>query len=71
MTEYAVVIEQGETSFGVWVPDLPGCVSAAPTAEEAMDLIREAIQLHIQALREEGLAIPLPRSTTATAAVSA
>lgn len=52
---YAVVIEKGETSFGAYVPDLPGCVAVAETETEARELIREAIALHLEALRgDEG-----------------
>ena len=59
---YAVVIEKGETSYGAYVPDLPGCVAAAETKEEVEQLIREAIQFHIEGLREEGLPVPEPSS---------
>lgn len=57
---YAIVLERGPTSFGAYVPDLPGCVAVAETAREALRLIREAIELHIQALKEDGLPIPEP-----------
>jgi len=57
---YAVVIEKGETSYGAYVPDLPGCVAAGETVEEVETLIREAIQFHVDGLREEGLPIPEP-----------
>jgi predicted RNase H-like HicB family nuclease len=60
---YAIVIEHGPASFGAYVPDLPGCVAAAETREEAVKLIHEAIEGHIQMLREEGLPVPEPRST--------
>ncbi len=60
--EYVVIIEQGETSFGAYVPDLPGCVAVGENREEAMDLIREAIELHIESLRENGEPIPSPHS---------
>jgi predicted RNase H-like HicB family nuclease len=48
--EYVVIVEQGETSFGAYVPDLPGCVAVAESRDEAMELIREAIELHIGSL---------------------
>jgi len=57
---YAVVIEKGETSYGAYVPDLPGCVAAGETVEEVETLIREAIQFHVDGLREDGLPIPEP-----------
>jgi predicted RNase H-like HicB family nuclease len=59
---YAVIIEKGETSYGAYVPDLPGCVAVAETLEEVEDLIKEAIKFHIEGLREEGLPIPEPTS---------
>lgn len=67
---YAIVIEQGDTSFGAYVPDLPGCVAAAATREEAVKLIHEAIEEHLQFLREEGLPVPPPRSTAEYAEVA-
>jgi len=59
---YTVILEHGDNSWGAHVPDLPGCVAAGETREEALQLIREAIELHIQGLREEGLPVPAPRS---------
>jgi predicted RNase H-like HicB family nuclease len=59
---YGVVIEKGETSYGAYVPDLPGCVAAGETLQEVEELIREAIQFHIEGLREEGLPVPEPSS---------
>ena len=57
---YAVVIEKGPTSCGAYVPDLPGCVAVALSAEEAKKLIAEAVSLHLEGLREDGLPIPEP-----------
>ena len=62
--EYVVIIERGENSFGAYVPDLPGCVAAGETREEVIALIGEAIRLHLDDLRERGVAIPLPTSYT-------
>lgn len=59
---YTVILERGDTSWGAHVPDLPGCIAAGETREEALALIREAIAIHIEALRERGLPIPEPRS---------
>jgi predicted RNase H-like HicB family nuclease len=50
--EYLVVVEKGETSYGAFVPDLPGCAAVAETRREVLKLIREGIALHIEALRE-------------------
>ena len=61
--KYAVVIEKGESSYGAYVPDLPGCVATAETREEALVLIHEAIEFHIQGLKEDGEVIPEPASS--------
>ena len=63
MTRYAIVVEEGPASYGAYVPDLPGCVAAATTRDEVLKLIREAIEFHLDGMREEGLAIPTPSST--------
>ena len=55
MSGYAVIIEQGETSFGADVPELPGLGVAADSLEEVERLIREAIPLHIESLRAHGI----------------
>jgi predicted RNase H-like HicB family nuclease len=67
--EYIVILEQGESSFGAYVPDLPGCVAVGDTREETMDLIREAIELHIESLRENGEDVPSPHSFVEKVAV--
>jgi len=59
---YMVVIERGESSWGAHVPDLPGCVAVGETRAEVIGLIREAVALHIEGLREEGLPVPRPSS---------
>ncbi len=64
---YLVVFEQAKgTGCGAWVPDLPGCVSAAGTWEECERLIREAIVFHLAGLREDGDPIPQPSAVGAT-----
>ena len=60
---YAVVVDKGETSFGAYVPDLPGCVAAAKTKEEVLQLIHEAIEFHVEGLCEGGQPIPEPSSS--------
>ena len=62
MTRYMVVIERGESSWGAHVPDLPGCVAVGETRDEVISLIREAIALHIDGLKREGLPVPKPTS---------
>ncbi len=60
---YAIVVERGPTSFGAYVPDLPGCVAAAETRDEVVRLIREAIEFHLEEMQSEGLALPAPASS--------
>ncbi|MGD1104053.1 MAG: type II toxin-antitoxin system HicB family antitoxin [Terriglobia bacterium] len=62
--KYLVVIEKGGNSFGAYVPDLPGCAVVGETREEALQLIREAMALHISSMREQGDPLPEPASTT-------
>lgn len=68
---YLVVLEQGPTSFGAYVPDLPGCIAVGGTREEALRLIREAIELHIEDLKHRGQPVPPPSSTGELIAVPA
>ena len=58
--KYAVVIEKTENDFGAYVPDLPGCVAVADSLEAVERMIREAIQFHIEGLKQDGLPIPPP-----------
>jgi predicted RNase H-like HicB family nuclease len=62
--KYTVIIEKGENSFGAYVPDLPGCVAVGETREEALRLIQEAIEFHLEGMKEDGLSIPEPTSTS-------
>lgn len=59
--QYLVVIEQGSATFGAHVPDLPGCVAVGETREETIDLIREAIEFHLEAIAEQGRPPPTPQ----------
>jgi len=61
---YMVVLEQGPTSYGAYVPDLPGCVAVGESQQEALQLIQEAIYLHLEDLKEEGQLIPAPHSSS-------
>jgi predicted RNase H-like HicB family nuclease len=63
--KYAIVVEKGADSYGAYVPDLPGCVAAAETKEEVMKLIKEAIDIHLEEMRNSGEKIPEPHSETA------
>lgn len=59
---YVVIIEKGTNSYGAYVPDLPGCVAVGETPEEVRALIHEAILLHLESMREAGVAVPEPVS---------
>ena len=60
--KYAIVVEKGESSWGAYVPDLPGCVAAAETREEVYTLIKEVIEFHLDGLRDAGETVPPPCS---------
>ena len=65
--DYAVVIERADDgSYSAYVPDLPGCVACGDSQEEVKQLIREAVALHIESLRDHGDPVPPPVTTTWT-----
>ena len=55
---YTIIIEEGESSFGAYVPDLPGCVAVGETRDEVRALLKEAVEFHLEGIREEGKTIP-------------
>lgn len=55
---YMVIVEKGESSYGAFVPDLPGCIAVGETEQEVIVLIQEAIQFHLEDLQSEGRPIP-------------
>ncbi|MFL5201553.1 MAG: type II toxin-antitoxin system HicB family antitoxin [Microvirga sp.] len=65
MRKYAVVIEKAPGNYSAYVPDLPGCVATGATIEEVEREIREAIEFHLEGLRDAGQPIPEPTSQTA------
>lgn len=68
MMRYAIVIEKApDSNYSAYVPDLPGCITTGPTMEEVERLMQEAIQFHIEGLREDVL--PIPEPTTAVSVV--
>ena len=62
MMRYAIVIERANENFSAYVPDLPGCVATGGTLKETEQAIREAIEFHIEGLREDGAPVPPPTS---------
>lgn len=60
MTKYTIIIESGKENFSAYAPDLPGVVAAGETEEETITLMEEAIELHIEGLKEDRLPIPQP-----------
>src|SRR5947199_5471571 len=62
MMRYMVVVERGESSWGAHVPDLPGCIVVGESRDQVVHLIRDAIALHIESLKQDGLPVPAPIS---------
>jgi len=70
--QYTAIIEkEPNTDWGAYVPDLPGCVAVGATGEEVEQLIREAIELHLQGMREDGEPIPEPHSAALVVEIAA
>lgn len=63
MYQFLVVIEKGERNYGAYSPDLPGCVAVGDTVEEVKRNMREAIEMHLQGMIEDGEPIPTPQAT--------
>ena len=68
---YAIVIENAGPNYSAYAPDLPGCAATGATVEEVQREIREAIEFHLDGLREDGLPIPLPSSAVGYVDVAA
>lgn len=58
--QYAMIIEKGENNYSAYFPDLPGCIATGKTLAEIKQRMREALELHLRGLREDGLPIPEP-----------
>ena len=69
--KYLIVLEQSETGYSAYSPDLPGCVSTGQTPEEAEASMKEAIEFHIEGLKAEGLPVPAPCTRSAYVEVAA
>lgn len=69
--KYTVIYENGDSSWGAYIPDLPGVVAAGESREEVESLIREAVGFHIEGLKAEGLAVPPPATWAGTVDIAA
>jgi predicted RNase H-like HicB family nuclease len=69
--QYMVIVEKGESSYGAFAPDLPGCIAVAETEQEVIELIKEAIEFHLEDLQTEGRPIPQPVSKSTLIEVAA
>lgn len=61
--KYTILIEKAPNSYGAYAPDLPGCGAAADTRDQVIELIREAVELHLKGLHRDGEPLPLPQTT--------
>ncbi len=69
--KYAVVVENAGGNWSAYVPDLPGCISTGSTLEQCKQNIAEAIEFHLDGMREDGLAIPKPSAEVLSIEVAA
>ena len=69
--KYLIVIEPTDTGFSAYSPDLPGCVSTGANREEVERNMQEAIELHLEGLREEGYPVPEPSTSSSYVEISA
>jgi predicted RNase H-like HicB family nuclease len=66
---FAVIYEKTSSGYSAYIPDLPGCVAAGATFDETDELIRGAIELHLESMREDGDSIPEPTTIAGCVAV--
>ena len=69
--KYLIILEETNTGFSAYAPDLPGCISAGETAEETEAIMREAIEFHLEGMRADGEQVPAPHSRAAFVEVAA
>lgn len=69
MAEYLIIIEKAKRNYGAYLPDLPGCVATGATLQKVESNIREAVRLHLEGLKAEGLPIPKPTTSAAWIAI--
>ena len=69
--KYTVILEKGQSSYGAFVPDLPGCIAVGEDREQALCLLEEAVAFHVEGLLAEGLPVPRPNCDVAQIEVEA
>jgi len=69
-TRFAIIIEKGERNYSAYCPDLPGVAAAGETEEETVELMKDAIELHLEGLKEDNLPIPEPTTSTRSVEIS-
>jgi len=69
--KYAVVIEKADSNYSAYVPDLPGCIATGKTIEAVEIEIRNAIEFHLEGMKQDGQTIPLPSSAVEYVEVAA
>ena len=70
MTEYLIIIEKAENNYAAYCPDLPGVIATGPTKKDTLELMKEAIEFHLEGLKAERLSIPEPTTTAASVEIS-
>lgn len=63
MSKYLIIIEKAGDNYSAYSPDIPGCIATGDTREEAESHMKEAIQLHLEGLKEDGLPVPVPSAS--------
>ena len=71
MSRYLVIIEEAESGFSAFMPDIPGCIATGATRDEVENAMQEGVEFHLEGLRESGEPVPPPRSTAAYVEVAA
>jgi predicted RNase H-like HicB family nuclease len=69
--EYTVILEKGRNNWSAYVPDLPGCITTGKTREDTLQLMREAIEFHIEGMRMNGEVVPEPTTDSERVSVAA
>jgi predicted RNase H-like HicB family nuclease len=70
MARYTIIIEKGKRNYSAYCPDLPGVIAAGETEEETVDLMKEAIEFHLEGLKEDNLPIPEPTTSARSVEVA-